>query len=95
MKLPKSIKVGPFSYTVSADVIMPEGVFGESDHRQRTITLADNRRSEEQSVTLLHEIIHAVDEVCKADLDERQADVLSHGLAQALSSMGAWPEKFE
>ncbi|KKN34815.1 hypothetical protein LCGC14_0789950 [marine sediment metagenome] len=31
----------------------------------------------------------------KADLKERQVEVLAFGLAQALGSMGAWPEKFE
>ncbi len=95
MKLPESVQIGPFRYEVSADIAMPEGMFGESNHRQRIIALADKQRLEEQSATLLHEIIHAVDDVFKAGLDERQVDVLSHGLAQALSSMGAWPEKFE
>ena len=95
MKLPESFQVGPFHYEVSAGIAMPAGVFGESDHRQRSIALADKQRPEEQSATLLHEIIHAVDEVFKAGLDERQTDVLAHGLAQALSSMGAWPEQFE
>ena len=95
MKLPPSVQVGPFRYEVNADIAMPEGMFGESDHRQRSIALASERRPEEQSVTLLHEIVHAVDDVFKAGLDERQVDVLSSGLAQALSSMGAWPEVFE
>lgn len=95
MKLPKSAQVGPFRYEIAADVVMPDGLVGETDHRQRSIVLAKNYRLEEQSVTLLHEIIHAADEVFKAGLDERQVAVLSCGLAQALGSMGAWPETFE
>ena len=95
MKMPKSVRVGPFRYEVAADHYMPEGDWGACDHAIRRIEIANRNRPKEEAVTLLHEIIHAVGSVYKAELEERQVDVLAHGLAQALGSIGTWPEKFE
>lgn len=96
MKLPKSVEVGPFRYDVSAGqrLLAVDGV-GEYRYEEQTIKLSDRCLAGQEPVTLMHEIIHAVNEVFKADLKERQVEVLAHGLAQALGSMGAWPEKFE
>ncbi|MCH7577393.1 MAG: hypothetical protein IH822_06320 [Chloroflexi bacterium] len=95
MNLPESIQVGPFRYGVSAEQKLEGDRWGHCDANWRIITLAKDMPPRQQSVTLLHEIIHAADDVFNIDLKEHQVQVLAHSLAQALSSMGAWPEKFE
>ena len=94
MKLPKGVQVGPFRYTV-VSAPLPDDRWGSCDNDERSIKLANGIKRTQAPVTVMHEIVHAVNSVFKAELDERQVEVLSHGLAQALGSMGAWPEKFE
>ena len=94
MKLPPSVQVGPFRYEVLHQQL-PGDQWGGCDQDWRRILLAKGIRSEQEPITLMHEIVHAINSVFKAELNERQTEVLSHGLAQALGSMGAWPEKFE
>jgi len=95
VRLPTSIQVGPFRYEVSAEQQLPGDQWGGCDNDWRRISLAKDIRPEQEAVTLMHEVIHAINSVFKADLKERQVEVLAHGLAQALGSMGAWPERFE
>ena len=94
MKLPKSVQVGPFTYTV-ASAPLPDDRWGSCDNDERSIKLAEGIKSTQEPVTVIHEIVHAVNSVFKAELDERQVEVLAHGLAQALGSMGVWPQDFE
>ena len=95
MKLPKSVQVGPFRYAVNAEQKLEGDRWGHCDANWRIIALATDMPPRQQSVTLLHEIIHATDDVFKVDLKEHQIQILAHGLVQALGSMGAWPEQFE
>lgn len=95
MKLPNSVQVGPFRYEVSTEQSIRKGLAAEFNYEQLTIRISKTCQSGTRPATLLHEIIHAVDKVFSADLKERQIEVLAHGLAQALGSMGAWPETFE
>lgn len=93
--MPKFVQVGPFRYRVATEQKLPGDQWGGCDANWRIITLARDMPPRQQTVTLLHEIIHATDDVFKMDLKERQIQILAHGLAQALGSMGAWPEEFE
>ena len=95
MKLPPSVQVGPFRYTVKAEQELEGDRWGHCDANWRLIALAKDMPPRQQTVTLLHEVIHAVDDVFNIDLKEPQVQELAHGLAQALGSMGAWPEVFE
>ena len=95
MKLPKSVQVGPFRYEVSRGENITSGSVAEFNYEERTIKLSTKCLPQMEPVNIMHEIVHAVNEVFKADLKERQVEVLAHGLAQALGSMGAWPEQFE
>ena len=95
MKLPKSVQVGPFRYEVATEQKLPSDRWGGCDHDWRRISLSKDMPPTQQSVTFLHEIVHAVNSVFKADLKERQVEVIANGLSQALGSMGAWPEQFE
>ena len=95
MKLPKFVQVGPFRYEVSTEQRVSSGLAAEFNYEELTIRISETCQPGTRSATLLHEIIHAVDKVFSADLKERQVEVLAHGLAQALGSMGAWPEEFE
>ena len=95
MKLPESVQVGPFRYEVSRDQALASGLVAEFNYEERTIKLSTKCLPPMEPVNVMHEIVHAVNEVFKADLKERQVEVLAHGLAQALGSMGAWAEEFE
>ncbi len=95
MKLPKSIHVGPYRYKVSTGQNIADGLVAQFRFEEQTIKVSVNCPRRQEPVALMHEIIHAADAVFKVDLKERQVELLAHGLAQALGSMGAWPETFE
>lgn len=68
MKPPKTIVVGPITYTVSTDradlnaVVVKEGesLVGHVDHDAQTITLHDELGRDALAETLWHEVLHGI-----------------------------------
>lgn len=57
---------------------------GQINYQTSEIKILNTINIEEQKATLLHEIIHGIDQVMNLDLDEKQVDNLSHGLMTIL-----------
>ena len=90
MKIPKEIRVGGIDYKIehvkeSLDGINSEAVYaGRVMFKEHKILLLDSYPSEKQFKTLLHEIIHIIDEDLKIGIDEENICRLETGLYQVL-----------
>lgn len=61
-----------------------ETLLGLCDYENKTIFIADSTHGEERLATILHEILHAVDD----NLKEKEVYTLSTGAAKALWKLG-------
>jgi hypothetical protein len=94
-KRPKSIRVLGKSFAV---VLEPAGVLERSnvglcDSHAQTITVLEGLYPEDERETLLHEVVHAVDEAVFTDLTEHQVGALSRGLLAVFAdnpAFAAW-----
>lgn len=95
-ELPKSIRVGAFSYKIEgADHLDAVNALGKCANDEQRIFISSDLTKERRPGILLHEIIHAVDNVWSADLKEKQVTQLEHGLTQALQDIGWMPKEIE
>jgi hypothetical protein len=78
MKIPGHLKIGAHTYTVQRGIIHK---FGETNKVKQTITLDSELTGSQLSVTLLHEILHAINN----EFDHPLLDRLAEQLYQVLS----------
>lgn len=70
-KLPEHIDVGPFRYTITADELARHRaqeasqtiLLGQTDHNELTIVLSEKMPDGVARETLMHELLHVVNEV--------------------------------
>ena len=90
MKLPDSVKVGPYTYTVTVvpDLAMfadkNETVEGRIHFPNRTIEIRDGNALPIK--TLIHEAIHAIENAYAFELKEQNVIRLANGLYEFLVS---------
>lgn len=53
---------------------------GFIDHEKQTITVKRSMRADEVAITVLHEIVHAVDSAMESEISEKQTCTISRGL---------------
>ncbi len=90
MKIPKSIKIGQFNYSVkliSSELRNDDGhrLYGQSRHFEKEIVLDENADKVQQEETFVHEILHALDAVYKfsdKDLPESITERMGTALHQ-------------
>jgi hypothetical protein len=81
------IKVGYKDYRVESIENLDDGaklLYGRVFYDDGVIKVCNKYSIDQQRVTLLHEVIHAVDELHGIDLDEEQVVKLGKGLYQVL-----------
>lgn len=83
MKIPKSLKIGGHTIKVSV-VPLPDGTDGEFSTATNEIRIADNLAESQAEVTLLHEIMHAINAQFDKDLEHIILESLSQQLYQVL-----------
>lgn len=79
------------NYTVSeCDNLHDEKseLLGEISYLTQEITLRSDASPDDKRVTLLHEILHGIDDVYGLKLEERQVDMLAKALYQLLRDNG-------
>jgi hypothetical protein len=92
MKIPKTLKVAGHEYKVFFDdkFLNKQGLFGQCDFVTQKIRLCKKfkkqvRAKSDISRTLIHEIIHAIDNHYNSNtLTEKKVDRLANGLHQVL-----------
>lgn len=91
MKKPSTVKIGPLeiniNYSEHNDLIKlyEPTVQGKYIPEEHSIYLMDHELNPEQTkLTLLHEVVHAIDQVMNTGLAEEQVIVLTHGIMMTL-----------
>lgn len=100
MKIPKKVKVGPFTYRVvwydqlRSDEV--EKLFGQcitnGQPHDHEIRIERGHTDERTTEVFLHEVIHAIDYYMRIGLDEDQTLRLGNGLAAVLMDHGLLKE---
>lgn len=78
-----TVKVLFKEYRVAFEKNLHDGnaeLYGEMDSKLEIITLDEDLSEDQKNATLLHEIIHALDDVMAIDLKEEQVIKLANGL---------------
>ena len=84
----QTLKVGPMHYRlvvagrIAADP--GESVIGQVEHDSEVIRLADSQSPRNMAVTLVHELLHAIERQAAMKLKEREIDALAYGLVEVL-----------
>lgn len=88
MKLPTKVRVNGADWKIMVDELKmtDNGNYGETDHRQRTITMATRYPGSRVRATLLHELIHVASDTLYNDNQpsELQVSVIAANLYEAL-----------
>lgn len=90
MKIPNSIRIGGIDYKVEIISEATDGINNEADYcgrvifKEHKILILDSYPIEKQFKTLLHEIIHVLDEDLKIGFEENNICRLEAGLYQVL-----------
>jgi len=96
MNLPSKIKIGGHQYVVVFPYVFTERFdrVGDCDYSKNIIRIADSLGNEKRSnsviiTTLIHEILHAIDNVTgqdmfAGDIGDRMVDGLAEGIYQVL-----------
>lgn len=87
MNIPESVKVGYKDYQVVKVDNLDDGtnlLFGEVMYHDEVIKLANKYPENQMKCTLIHELVHAVDDMLGIDLKEEQVIKLGAGLYQVI-----------
>jgi hypothetical protein len=81
MNWPKSIRIGPYTYSVSFKKrVTTKDHYGEILFKPQTITIKEGLSDERTLTVLVHEILHGIDEVIGVELSENQVTYLANAL---------------
>ena len=83
MTIPKKVRVLFKEYTIEEQINLhdEEGeLYGQIDFLQEKILLNAEASEEAKKATLIHEIVHALDEMYKIGLEEEQVEKLGNAL---------------
>jgi hypothetical protein len=87
VNIPENIKVGYKDYKVVKVNNLDDGtnlLFGEVTYVDEVIKLANKYPENQMKLTLIHELVHAVDDMLGIDLKEEQVVKLGTGLYQVI-----------
>lgn len=80
----KSIKVGGITYKIEKREL--EGVMGKTDFTKSIIYLDEKLNKEQEQATLIHEILHCVNN----QLSEKDVEYLAQSLYQIIKDNKLW-----
>lgn len=84
MIIPDSVNILFKKYTVCRDNNMRDDkgnlLYGQIDHIEQLITLNENAGLEQQKATLMHEMVHGLDDLYSIGLKEKQVEKLGTAL---------------
>ena len=84
IKVPREIKMASHKYTVKFDPHMrhDEACYGQVNHRRQEINIETSVPPSTRNQTLLHEVLHIIDNVYVCGMDEGDLERLSSGLSE-------------
>ncbi|MBQ8054488.1 MAG: hypothetical protein IJ198_11895 [Lachnospiraceae bacterium] len=84
MIIPDTVKILFKKYTVCRDNNMRDDkgnlLYGQIDHIEQLITLNEDAGLEQQKATLMHEMVHGLDDLYSIGLKEKQVEKLGTAL---------------
>ena len=83
MKIPERVKVLYKNYQVKQVENLHNGandLYGQIDYNSETISLRSDSSEEQKRATLVHEMVHALDEIFIIGLKEKQVEKLGNAL---------------
>ncbi len=100
VKVPAQINVGGHKFRIKYDSDLDdENDSGKTHLIRYVIDINPNRTNERKALTLLHELLHAIDLIYNQyDLGEKQTTTLAEGLFQVFTELGIefdWSEVHE
>lgn len=88
MKLPDSVKIGPYTYAVQTEEKIKgdrnEDLYGHIIYGPQQIKIEGGLSDERTTAIFLHEVVHGIDEYMGIGLSEKQVRRLGAGLAAFL-----------
>ena len=87
----KEIKIGWRVYQIvktSPSLNSGDELYGQIDHARQTITLRAANTAQQDMATLLHELLHALDDYFDLHLDEHAVIALANGLCSVIVDNG-------
>jgi len=88
MKIPKSVKIGAYTYRVKYEKSLKRHKLGDvngiCDNEGLTIWLVKGMVGEQLKITFLHECLHAIESVYGFELGEERVSKLDHTLTAFL-----------
>ena len=88
IKIPKQIKVSSFVYelVLAENLARDHQLLGQCLSDSVIMTIDSKTSPQTKDVTLLHEIVHAINDVYNCGLEEPNIDRIAHGLADVLKN---------
>lgn len=89
MRIPKKVRIGPYDYDLAyKETLLSDNhdavLWGHCDFERQTIYLTTNMVSQRRETAFMHEVIHAIDDLCEIGLEERQVRALAPALVSFL-----------
>jgi hypothetical protein len=95
-RLPAGVQVGPYFYRFRRTRIADSNKrWAETDHLMREIRFGELATANQLPLTLMHELVHAVESAYGMEFNEDDVTRIANGLSQALTSLGLLPEEME
>ncbi|KKL20173.1 hypothetical protein LCGC14_2458140 [marine sediment metagenome] len=90
MRVPKTITIGTHTYRITFDpyLILDKGKRGNINHRTQWITIDPSLSGSVKNTTLVHEVLHIIQEVYSVSLGEGDTDRIAEGIAEMLAGFG-------
>lgn len=95
MKRPTKIRIMGIDYSIEyvgrkcdVDTDDQSALFGQIRYDECAITVASCRREELMRITLMHEVIHAIDRHFRMELTESTTGMIAEGLCQVMADNG-------
>ena len=93
-KLPTGVHVGPYFYRFKRSRMADNNKrWAETDHLMREIRFGELAIGTQLPLSLMHELVHAVESAYGMELNEDDVIRIANGLSQALGSLGLLPEE--
>lgn len=83
MEIPESVKILYKEYTVEEHENLHDekgDLYGQIHYLPERILLNEGAKKEQKKAVLLHEIVHALDEMYNIELEEKQVEKLGNAL---------------
>jgi hypothetical protein len=86
MNRPEKVKIlgKPFQVTYTTTAPLPDDLNGECDTDKQTILVRDSQPLESEQDTVLHEVLHAIDEAVDTRMKETQVKKVATALLAVL-----------